>query len=155
MGDAALNCCMTAIPEGRKALWSARSSHTKQRFVPTARCSRTPVWYGWDGEVLRFSISAKHQKNRNVVANPVVALSIRDPANALRYLDVRGVIDIVELDRGGGEYRASIHRRTRNGASIVVVGEAEPPLRCGYTEVAAAICSFNGFAYSRTTSISS
>ena len=50
----------------------------------------TPVWFGWDGTYIRFSQTKRQQKYRNLLRDPRVALSIVDPLNPYRYLEVRG-----------------------------------------------------------------
>lgn len=57
-----------------------------------------PVWFGWDGEHLRFSQTTGRQKYRNLQAEPRIALSIVDPSNPFRYLEVRGRVVAVEPD---------------------------------------------------------
>lgn len=56
-----------------------------------------PVWFGWDGTHLMFSQRTDRQKLRNVRARPQVAVSIVDPADPYRYLEIRGTVtDIVD-----------------------------------------------------------
>lgn len=57
-----------------------------------------PVWFGWDGEHLRFSQTTGRQKYRNLQTEPRIALSIVDPSNPFRYLEVRGRVVTVEPD---------------------------------------------------------
>jgi len=58
----------------------------------------TPVWIGWDGEYIRFSQTSRQQKYRNLQRDPRVALSLVDPRNPYRYLEVRGVVVAFEDD---------------------------------------------------------
>jgi PPOX class probable F420-dependent enzyme len=59
----------------------------------------SPVWFDWDGEFLRFAqVSGYRQKVRNLEREPRIALSIVDPANAYRYLEVRGTVERIEPD---------------------------------------------------------
>lgn len=57
-----------------------------------------PVWFGWDGIHLRFSQTTTRQKYKNVQREPRIALSIVDPANPYRYLEIRGKVVAVEPD---------------------------------------------------------
>ncbi|WP_328537745.1 PPOX class F420-dependent oxidoreductase [Streptomyces sp. NBC_00344] len=57
-----------------------------------------PVWYEWDGELLWFTTSTDRFKYRNVTKNPQVSVSVNDPDQPYRYLEVRGVVDRVESD---------------------------------------------------------
>ena len=58
----------------------------------------TPVWFGWDGTHVRFSQTKTRQKFRNVQRDPRIALSIVDPANPYRYLEIRGRVVAIEED---------------------------------------------------------
>jgi PPOX class probable F420-dependent enzyme len=64
-----------------------------------------PMWFGWDGERIRLTHTSTRQKFRNLQAEPRVALSIVDPADSQRYLEVRGVVESTEADGGGAFYR--------------------------------------------------
>jgi PPOX class probable F420-dependent enzyme len=55
-----------------------------------------PVWFIADDAHVYLSVKADTVKYRNLTVNPHVAMSIGDPANPGRYLEVRG--DVVDLD---------------------------------------------------------
>ena len=61
---------------------------------PQGEPQSSPVWFAWDGKYVRFSNLKSRQKFRNVVRDPHIALSLTDPANPLRYLEIRGVAHI-------------------------------------------------------------
>jgi PPOX class probable F420-dependent enzyme len=63
-----------------------------------------PMWFAWDGEVIRFTHTNFRRKFRNLQANPAVAISIVDPENPYRYLEVRGVVERIEPDPTGAFY---------------------------------------------------
>jgi PPOX class probable F420-dependent enzyme len=66
---------------------------------PDGAPQSSPVWFDWDGEFLRFAqVTGYRQKVRNLRREPRVALSIVDPANAYRYLEVRGRVERIEPD---------------------------------------------------------
>jgi len=50
----------------------------------------TPMWFEFDGEHVRFTHTTKRQKFRNLRHNPSMALSIIDPDQPYRYLEVAG-----------------------------------------------------------------
>jgi PPOX class probable F420-dependent enzyme len=62
------------------------------------------MWFGWDGELVRFTNTTTRQKYRNVQADPRVALSIIDPAQPYRMLEVRGVVERIDPDPTGAFY---------------------------------------------------
>ncbi len=66
---------------------------------PDGAPQSSPVWFDWDGTFLRFAqVTGYQQKVRNLPREPRVALSIVDPANAYRYLEVRGTVERIEPD---------------------------------------------------------
>jgi PPOX class probable F420-dependent enzyme len=65
----------------------------------------SPMWFAFDGERLRLTHTRTRKKFRNLQAEPRIALSITDPDDPQRYLEVRGVAEAVEDDRGGGFYK--------------------------------------------------
>jgi PPOX class probable F420-dependent enzyme len=65
---------------------------------PNGEPQVNPVWFGWDGSHLRFSQTTTRQKYKNVQRDPRVALSIVDPENPYRYLEIRGKVVAVEPD---------------------------------------------------------
>lgn len=57
-----------------------------------------PMWFGWDGTHLRFTNTTTRRKHRNVTGEPRVAVSINDPDQPYRYLEVRGRVDRIDPD---------------------------------------------------------
>lgn len=65
---------------------------------PDGSLQSNPVWFEWDGSHVKISQTKARQKMRNMRSDPHVALSVTDPENPYRYLEVRGVVDAVEDD---------------------------------------------------------
>lgn len=63
-----------------------------------------PMWFGWDGEFLRFTHTTLRRKFRNVTDNPAVSVSIMDPDDPYRYVEVRGMVERIEPDPTGAFY---------------------------------------------------
>jgi len=63
-------------------------------LLPDGSPQGSPVWFLYDGEHLLVSTTADRQKHRNLVRDPRVALTIVDPAKPLRYLEVRGHVEL-------------------------------------------------------------
>ena len=61
----------------------------------------TPVWFSFDGTHLVLNSAKGRVKDRNMRARPAVAVSIIDPDNAYRYLQIMG--RIVEVTEEGAE----------------------------------------------------
>lgn len=71
-----------------------------------------PVWFDWDGTHLLIATGPQSQKYRNTQRDPRLALSIVDPANPARYLEVRGKVAAVDPDRDGAQLRAIVRKYT-------------------------------------------
>ncbi len=57
----------------------------------------TPVWVDYDGNHVRINSAKGRVKDKNMRRDPRVSLSLQDPANPYRYLEVRGrVVEITE-----------------------------------------------------------
>ena len=66
---------------------------------PKGEPQSSPLWFGWDGEFLRFAqLVGADRKRRNLERDPRVAVSIVDPANMYRYVEVRGTVERIEPD---------------------------------------------------------
>jgi PPOX class probable F420-dependent enzyme len=57
----------------------------------------TPVWCDFDGKHVRVNSALGRVKDKNIRRDPRVALSIVDPENPYRYMEIRGkVVEITE-----------------------------------------------------------
>jgi PPOX class probable F420-dependent enzyme len=65
---------------------------------PKGEPQNTPVWFDWDGKHIRFSQTKARQKFRNLERDPRLALSIVDPNNPYRSLEIRGKVVRIEED---------------------------------------------------------
>jgi len=63
-----------------------------------------PTWFRFDGTNLWLTTTSKRQKNRNWQAQPAVALSIADPDQPERYLEIRGRVERILPDPEGAEF---------------------------------------------------
>ena len=65
---------------------------------PKGEPQNNPVWFDWDGTHLKFSQTTMRQKYHNLQRDKRVSISILDPENPYRYLEVRGELDEIEPD---------------------------------------------------------
>jgi len=61
----------------------------------------TPVWVDYDGTYVRFNSAKGRVKDLNIRRDPRVAVTLQDPANPYRYLEVRG--RVVEITENGAD----------------------------------------------------
>lgn len=95
---------MVAIPQGFESLLERPLFGQLATVRPDGKPQVTPMWFAWDGDALRFTHTTKRQKYRNIAANPNVAMSISDPEDPYRYLEVRGVVEEIVPDPTGAFY---------------------------------------------------
>jgi PPOX class probable F420-dependent enzyme len=88
----------TIIPDTHADLLHSAALAHLATHGPNDTLQSTPIWFQWDGEHVKFSITTGRQKYRNIQRDPHVALSICDPANPYRYLEVRGTVVRIEPD---------------------------------------------------------
>ena len=69
------------------------------------------MWFVWDGERIRMTHTKTRQKYRNFQREPRVALSIADPANPYRFLEVRGVVERIDDDDAQASFYQGLQER--------------------------------------------
>jgi PPOX class probable F420-dependent enzyme len=89
---------MSVIPEKYKDILNSKSAAHIATIGPGGDPQCSPVWFGWDGEHVLFSLTKKRQKYRNLQRDPRIALSITDPKLLERYLEIRGTVVRIDED---------------------------------------------------------
>lgn len=89
------------IPEKFLDLFEKRAFANLATLMPDGSPQVTPVWVDWDGARVIVNSAKGRQKDRNIQRNPSVALSILDPDNPYRYLEIRG--EVVEVTEEGAD----------------------------------------------------
>ena len=84
----------TVVPESHRDILSKKGFAHIATIGPEGKPQSSPVWYDWDGSDVLFSLTTGRQKYRNLQHTAAVALSIADPDNPYRYLEVRGPVTI-------------------------------------------------------------
>jgi PPOX class probable F420-dependent enzyme len=82
----------SSLPETHKDLLSKTLFAHLGTLMPDGAPQVTPVWFDYDGKVIVINTGVGRQKDRNMQRDGRVALSIIDPENPYRYLEVRGTI---------------------------------------------------------------
>jgi PPOX class probable F420-dependent enzyme len=88
----------TVIPEHYRDLLESTALAHVATIGPNGEPQNNPVWFGWDGTHIRFSQTTTRQKTKNLERDPRISLSIVDPANPYRYIEIRGKLVAVEPD---------------------------------------------------------
>lgn len=89
---------VSVIPSAYADLLESTALADVATIGPNGEPQVTPVWFGWDGTHVQFSQTTTRQKYKNVKRDARVALSIVDPKNPYRYLEVRGKVVRIDAD---------------------------------------------------------
>ena len=85
------------IPESHRDLLTRPALAHLATLMPDGSPQVTPVWFDLDDGHVRVNSVKGRRKDRNIRADARVALSICDPDNPYRYLEIRGrVVAITE-----------------------------------------------------------
>lgn len=84
------------IPESHLDLVARPIHGVLTTMMPDGQPQSSLVWLDYDGEYLRVNTTRQRQKGKNMQANPKVNLLIIDPGDVVRWLEVRGEVEIIE-----------------------------------------------------------
>lgn len=109
------------IPESHKDLLEGPVVVTLVTVFPNGQPQANPVWCSYDGAYVLVNSAKGRAKDKNMRANPHVAVLAVDPQNPYRWLEVRGVVETIteegaldhinalsKLYRGVEDYYASM-----------------------------------------------
>jgi PPOX class probable F420-dependent enzyme len=89
------------IPETHLDLFKKKAFANLVTLMPGGQPQVTPVWVDYDGRYVVINTAEGRQKDKNLQRDRRVALSILDPDNPYRYLEVRG--HVAERTRDGAD----------------------------------------------------
>lgn len=85
------------IPDGFRDLFQKKALAHLVTLMPDGSPQTTPVWVDEQNGMIRINSAKGRLKDRNMRRDGRVALSIQDPENLYRYLEIRGkVVEITE-----------------------------------------------------------
>jgi len=85
------------IPEKYADLLEKPAFGNLGTLMPDGSPQVTPVWVDFDGKHVLVNSAKGRLKDKNMRRDPRVSVSLQDPANPYRYLEIRGkVVDITE-----------------------------------------------------------
>jgi PPOX class probable F420-dependent enzyme len=121
------------IPEKYVDLFEKKAFANLATVMPDGTPQVTPVWVDYDGTHVLVNSARGRQKDRNVERNPAVSLSIQDPDNPYRYLEIRGrVAEITEhgardhIDRMAKKYLGLDKYPSASPGEVRVLYKIEP-----------------------------
>ena len=102
---------MAAIPDKYLDLLTQKKAFAGlATLMPDGTPQVTPVWFDYTGGVIRVNSAKGRTKVRNMKEGAPVALSIKDPENPYRYLQVRGKVTRV-VEEGASAHIDSLAKK--------------------------------------------
>src|SRR3974390_1713425 len=78
------------LPNSHLDLFKKKAFAHLATLMPSGQPQVTPVWIDYDGRYVVINTAEGRQKDKNLQRDGRVALSIADPDNPYRYLEIRG-----------------------------------------------------------------
>ena len=78
------------IPNSHLDLFKKKAFAHLATVMPDGKPQVTPIWVDYDGRNVVFNTAEGRQKDKNLQRDGRVAMSILDPDNPYRYVQVRG-----------------------------------------------------------------
>ena len=125
---------MAAVPEAFLDLVTSKKALAHlATIMPDGSPQVTPVWFDYAGGVIRVNSAKGRVKSRNMTSGAPVALSIVDPDNGYRYIQVRGKVTNV-TEAGGDAHIDALAKKYlgvdtypyRNASEVRVIFEITP-----------------------------
>jgi PPOX class probable F420-dependent enzyme len=69
------------------------------------------MWFRWTGDRVQMTHTKTRQKYRNLQNEPRLALSIADPDNPYRFLEIRGVVESIADDDAQASFYRGLQER--------------------------------------------
>ena len=102
---------MATIPDAYLDLLTQKKAFADlATLMPDGTPQVTPVWFDYTGGVIRVNSAKGRTKVRNMKEGAPVALSIVDPENPYRYLQVRGKVTRV-IEEGASAHINSLAKK--------------------------------------------
>ena len=101
---------MSAVPEKYRDLFNKKAFASLATLMPDGQPQVTPVWCDFDGQHVIVNSAKGRQKDRNMRRDGRVSLSIQDPENPYRYLEIRGKV-VVVTEAGADEQIDKLARK--------------------------------------------
>lgn len=78
------------IPESHRELFRKKAFANLATLMPNGQPQVTPVWVDFDGQHVLINTAEGRQKDKNLQRDRRASMSIMDPDNPYKYLEVRG-----------------------------------------------------------------
>ena len=124
---------MPVVPQQHLDLFDKKAFGHLATIMPDGSPQVTPVWVDYDGQHVRFNSALGRTKDKNVRRDPRVTITLQDPDNPYRYLEVRGrVVGITQegadehIDKLTQKYMGQAKYPYRHPGEVRVTYRIEP-----------------------------
>ena len=121
------------IPDKFLDLFAKKAFAHLATLMPGGEPQVTPVWIDYDGERVLFNTAVGRQKDKNLQRDGRVSMSITDPDNPYRYLEVRGRVSErttsgadAHIDKMAKKYLNQDKYPYRSAGEVRVIYKIEP-----------------------------
>ena len=121
------------IPEKYLDLFQKKAFANLATVMEDGSPQVTPVWCDFDGSNVLINTARGRVKDRNMRRNPRVALSLMDPENPYRYVEIRGhVVEATEqgadahIDKMAKKYLGADKYPYRGAGEVRVIFKVRP-----------------------------
>lgn len=87
-----------SVPETHKDLFEKKAFGSFTTLMPDGSPQTTPVWVDFEDGKVWVNSALGRQKDRNIRRDPRVAITLIDPENPYRYLEVRGKVEEITTE---------------------------------------------------------
>ena len=96
-------------------------------LMPDGTPQVTPVWFDYTNGLIRVNTATGRVKANNMREGAAVALSILDPDNPYRYVQIRGKVTHTTRDGGRCAYRRAVAQIYGKGLPVPQTGRRPHP----------------------------
>jgi PPOX class probable F420-dependent enzyme len=121
------------IPDKYLDLFQKKAFGSLATLMPDGSPQVTPVWVDYDGSHILINSARGRQKDKNMQRDAKVAVSIIDPDNPYRYLEIRGKVDAISeqgadahIDKMAKKYMGKDTYPYRNPQEVRVIYKILP-----------------------------
>ena len=94
---------MAKIPEKYLDLFDKKAFGSLGTLMPDGSPQVTPVWVDREGDTVLVNTAKGRQKDKNIQRDPRVSVTLIDPDNPYRYLEIRGRV-VEATDKGAKDH---------------------------------------------------
>ncbi len=123
------------LPEAFSDLFEGPNTALLTTLLADGSPQGSPVWFWYDGNTLQVSTTADRLKHRNVQRDPRVSLTIIDPQEPLRYVEVRAVAELAADPDGIVRDLIAVKHGFQNGAGFDAPGSKRVTLTLRPTRI--------------------